>query len=186
MSMFADTSLPYKAGQTFKYGEGIHLNEGNGIVSAVGAVSATTLTNPWTLDLWCKETVDNVVSALLFMITSPVDVNDRIVIGTHDVSTTKMALWNNAATARVISTWDAPLSSTSWRHFAFVFDGQQTSVYVNGVLVGTLAFSILAFTTRLAIRGRTAQTTARAIIERYRFRSGTAWTANFDPDTIYD
>lgn len=184
----SDTAtLPYKAGQSFKYGEGIHLGEGGGLYTAVGALAPSVFANPWTLDFWAKETVDNAITSLWFMCTAiPVNLNDRILIGVHDVSTTKMSLWNNTSNARFISTWNAPLSSTAWRHWAFVFDGVKTSVYVDGVLVGTLDYPVAAFTSRLGIQNRTLGTASRAIIERYRLRAGTAWTANFDTETIYN
>jgi hypothetical protein len=188
MALLSDTAtLPYKAGQTFRYGEGIHLGEGGGIYAAVGVVPQTTWSSPWTLDFWAKETVDNVISSLWYLCTpAPVNLNDRILIGVHDASTTKMALWNNTTNARVISAWNAPLSSTAWRHWAFVFNGTKTSVYVNGTLVGTLDFAIGQFTARPGIQNRTLGTTARAIIERYRLRSGAVWASNFDPETIYN
>lgn len=186
MAVSSDTAtLPYKAGQVFRFGEGIHLGEAGGIYSPVGAVPQATYTTAWTLDLWVKETVDNVMSSLWFFTTTPANLNDRLLIATHDVSTTKMSLWNNTSTARVISTWNAPLSSTAWRHWAFVYDGAKTSVFVDGVLVGTLDYVISPFTSRVGIQSRTSQTTARAIIERYRFRAGAIWTANFNTETIY-
>lgn len=188
MTLASDTAtLPYKAGQNFRYGEGIHLGEGGGIYAAVGAVPQTTWSSPWTLDFWAKETVDNVISSMWYMCTlAPINLNDRILIAVHDASTTKMALWNNTTNARVISAWNAPLSTTAWRHWAFVFDGLKTSVYVNGALVGTLDFAIGQFTSRVGIQNRTLGTTARAIIERYRLRTGAVWAANFDTETIYN
>lgn len=185
-SVASDTAnLPYKASETFKYGPGIHLADAGGIYPGVGIVPAAAYAQPFTIDFWCKETVDGVGSGIWLIVCNPTNLNSRLLLGGHDVSTTKMGLWNNTSNARVISTWDIPLSSTNWRHWAVVFDGTQTSIYVDGVLIGTLVYAIASFTTQAGIARRNIGGSAQAIIERYRMRSGAAWTANFDPDTIY-
>lgn len=181
-------TLPYLAGTGFKYGQGIHMNGDGAISLGAGAIPADTLTKAWTLDFWAVETVDNAIHSL-WPVTywTGGGVTDRLLIGVHDQTTTRFALWNNAANARVISTWTAPLSSTNWRHWAFVYDGVgTTSVYLDGALVGTMAWTILQSTSLLAIGGRSTGTAARAIIERYRLRSGAAWTAAFDLNQIYN
>lgn len=187
MALLGDTAtLPYLAGQNFRYGQGIHLGEGGGIFAAVGAIPQTVWSSPWTVDFWCKETADSLICSLWHLVTTPSNLNDRILIATHDTTTTKMALWNNTTNARVISAWNAPLSSTAWRHWAFSFDGAKTYVFLDGVLLGTLDFAVQQFTTRFGIQNRRLGTTARAIIERYRLRTGATWTANFDTETIYN
>jgi hypothetical protein len=179
-------NFPFKASEAFKYGQGVDLNINGALFTPL---TGATLAQPHTIDFWFKESVDNAISALLAIYTDTTVTTSYMQLHTHDTQTAKMALWNNNATARIISAWDAFKSSTTWRHYAVTYDGATVSIYIDGVLFGTFTWTILSFARvwGLAHRAYWRQDTAsRLIIERYRVRSGVAFTANFDPELIYN
>lgn len=179
-------NLPFRANEPFKYGYGIDLNINGAIFTPLTGI---VLTQPHTIDFWFKESVDNVISALLGIYTNTTNTGAFMELHTHDTQTTKMALWNNNATARVISTWDTFKSSTAWRHYAVTYNGTTVSIYIDGVLLGTLTWTIGNFGPNWGLAHRAywrQDTTSRLIIERYRVRAGVAWVNNFDVETIYN
>lgn len=179
-------NYPFKANEAFEYGQGIDLNINGALFTPLTGV---TLAQPHTIDFWFKESVDNAISALLGIYTNTTNTATFMELHTHDTQTTKMALWNNNATARVISAWDTFKSSTTWRHYAVTYNGSTVSIYIDGLLLGTITWTILAFAPVFGLAHRSywrQDTASRLIIERYRVRSGVAFAGNFDPETIYN
>lgn len=185
----ANGNKPFKASESFQFGAGIDLNTNGGIFQT--AVPGAELTRAFTIDFWFKESIDGGVSALCPIYTNTAaSGSGYLQVSPHDTQQTRMAAWSNNAGANAISSWLTFVASTTWRHLAITYSGTTMSIYLDGVLLGILTFTIQSFTTAwgLATRGiwRGADTASRVIVERYRVRSGALWMGNFDINGIYD
>uniref|UniRef100_A0AB39CDY3 Tail fiber protein n=1 Tax=Pseudomonas phage HRDY3 TaxID=3236930 RepID=A0AB39CDY3_9VIRU len=180
-------TLPFLGTESFKYGTGIDLNTTGALLANVA--QGSVMTSPWTIDFWFKESANDLLTAWQLYCYQAV-VGNYLMICPNNPTTTQMAIWNQSQNvAAGAQGWTVWKSNTAWRHSAVVYDGSKLSFYIDGVLQGSITWTILSFSKPFGVSHRGFWgydvTASRIIIERYRMRAGAQFAGNFNPDTIY-
>lgn len=183
-------AYPAKANLPFVFGGGLSLV--GSMISTVGALPATTYSQPFTIDMWLYYATVPVAASQLPLNplyattnTSAFDASVRLQIGGHDSTVSGMAVWNNAATARLITASNNEYRKAGWQHVAITYDGSVFRYYSNGVLVTTSAtYAVVGGAWQLAMFG-VAVNGVSGVIERYRYRKGVKLQAGYTVKDLY-
>ena len=137
----------------------------------------------WTVDSWIYPTS---FAAFQFIAGQGTDTNNRIAFQVDADGTVHLYIYT--ASVLVLNVWTAPgvITLNNWQHVAFVENGNNYYIFVNGVQVGFATDSPLVhnYTGTFDIGASTAYGPANfaGYIDGFRVSKGIArWTSNFTP-----
>ncbi|MEW6403834.1 MAG: LamG-like jellyroll fold domain-containing protein, partial [Chloroflexota bacterium] len=176
-----------------KFGSASGLFDGNGdYITTPDSEDFNVGAGNFTVDFWFRKNANNVVMGAFGQWGGT---------GISDLSMYLYPSWNtsNVPGARVAvgtTYYDvvgtSGITDSNWHHFALVRDGGSLTLYVDGVLVSTVAMSgSINNVTAAPTVGRPGTYNSQYMngwIDEFRFSKGVArWTSNFTPPTVsYD
>lgn len=186
-------TVPVKSTKPIFSGTGIQFGYGGYIARNTMDVS-TWLNSGWTVDYW---TCQSQYSSAMQLSCTPIAVYTNTSFNSYTnrflVAEANNVLyqWNNNATGTSWNQSYADLTSTTYVHFALVYDGNTFKVFTNGKLQQTInkgAFGMPTPSNSLTygILGQGGYVpTKYSIIDRYRLRKGAIWSTDFNTNNIY-
>lgn len=189
--VFQNSGISPTAGTGSPFGLGINLQ--TGYISTLKSSALGVFINSWCMDYWvCQNmaTTGGVAYCPLIFVNTNIsnqEFNTRFEI---DHFSTTNVYQNSSGPSYIGSISSTPLLSTTFYHYAIQYLNGRLYFFKNGILIEDFTFNITGTTWQdLAIignLGRGNPSTSRAIIDRYRLRTGQYFdVAGFDPSTIY-
>lgn len=163
-----------------KFNASLRFQSGTFGIKSVSTYSEMAFgTKNFTIDFWLN--YSSSATMVLFNTGTSYNSGGGIIIA---VQNNKVTTYANSGVGTVI---DAPIPSNTWTHIAVIRDGSQLKLYVNGVLISSMAFSYSLQSNQAFIIGyenaNTGTLPFNGYLEEFRVSNIARWTSNFTVPT---